>query len=93
MSAASGDASVSLPRLGTITRSEPSTSTPPLEEQVNANGVTDRAKQARGLASPQFLGRQLGAFREGFQLGPGDLWVHARAHAAVGAGNDVLASY
>ena len=93
MSAAGRDASVSLPRLGTITRSEPSTSMPPLEEQANANGVTDRAKQGRGLGSPQFLGRQLGAFREGFQLGPGDLWVHARAHAAVGTGDNVLAPY
>src|SRR5438105_5543806 len=42
--------------------------------------------------SPKLAARELGAFRQGGELRPRDLWMDAAAQPAIGPGDDVLAA-
>src|SRR5713101_3158755 len=39
-------------------------------------------------SAPELTGGQRRALRQRFELGPGDVWVHASAETAVGRGDD-----
>ena len=64
------------------------------------HGGSERSRDRKGAVysncenalAPQLFAGQRRAFGERLQLGPANLGMHAHAHAAIRAGDDVLAA-